>query len=438
VPTVSLTADPMAPSVGQSVTLTITVSQTNGPVAGFYLIAESNSPGTFKAIETGTLASANGVTHTMPRTGANGVTTFKVAWSASAPTGVLFNVYALSGNGDGTSSGDGAGSASLSIASGCVSATYYRDQDGDGFGTTDPAAPTRIDCTKPFSFAAVTGDCDDFSERVYPGAPELCDQKDNNCDGQVDEAVVYQNYCEDKDGDGHGVLGLTTTVDCKPVPGFAECLGDCNDYDATVYPRATEICDGRDNNCNGQVDEGVRKSCGVGRCLRYADSCTGACVPGQPTPETCNFLDDDCDGQIDDAPDGQLCGASGLVCVLSSCIPGVSPDGGGGAPAAGTGGGPGSSSATGGSGGGGGGGVGGGRGGRGGGDASAAREASGGCSMLPIGARWPSLIVAALCVLLTARGRERRVHRSSGGGRIGGPVDRADECRGRGAGGRQL
>ena len=76
----------------------MTVSQTNGPVAGFFL--NSDAPvGTFKAVQAGTAVSARGVMHTMPHPGANGVTTFQAARSASDATGVRFTAYALSANG---------------------------------------------------------------------------------------------------------------------------------------------------------------------------------------------------------------------------------------------------------------------------------------------------------------------------------------------------
>jgi hypothetical protein len=330
-PTVTLTATPTLPGVGDPVALTVTVSQTNGMVAGFFLTTAFGA-GAFKATESGTVASGNGVMHTMPRTGSGGQTTFKAQWTASEVTGVEFQVYALSANGDNTTGGDGAGAAKLPLLIGCGAGhTYYLDQDGDGFGTLDPAYPPRQDCTLPMGYAAMGGDCDDFHETVYPGAPELCDSRDNDCNGKVDEAVVMRMYCEDKDGDGHGVTGRATKMDCAPSTGFGDCNGDCDDLNPTTYPRATELCNGYDDNCDGTVDEGVRAVCGTGWCRRYAATCTSACVPGPPIVEVCNAFDDDCDGVIDNGTDEELCGASGMTCMGGRCVSGMSAGGSGGA-----------------------------------------------------------------------------------------------------------
>ena len=333
-PTVTLTADPPHPAVGDIVTLTISVSQTNGSAAGFYLTTAYSVPGAFKATESGTSGSGSGVLHTAPRSGSGGVTTFKAQWSTSEATGVAFDVFALSANGDKTNRGDGAGVAHLQLAVGCKGDTYYIDQDTDGYGSTDPVYQTRVDCAPPPGYAALSGDCDDFHAPVHPGAAEQCDLKDNDCNGEVDDDVVYQDFCQDQDGDGHGVTGAATKNDCRPSVGFGACDGDCNDRDANVYPGATEDCDGRDDNCDGKVDEGARTACGVGLCARYAMGCSSKCTPGEPFAETCDGYDDDCDGEVDEGTNESLCGDAKVPCVAGRCVGEVGSSNG---PAAGSG-----------------------------------------------------------------------------------------------------
>lgn len=191
-PTVTLTASPMEPTAGQATTVTVSVSQTNGMVAGFYL-TKTYGAGAFKTTETGTaLASTDGsgVLHTMPRTGSGGQTVFHAQWSAPMAGGVVFHVYAISANGDGSNRGDGAGEATLALASGCgAGKTYYLDQDADGYGTSDTAYASVIDCAKPQGYADNNVDCDDFRETVYPSAAEICDGKDNDCNGKVDDGT---------------------------------------------------------------------------------------------------------------------------------------------------------------------------------------------------------------------------------------------------------
>jgi hypothetical protein len=311
-PTVTLTASPTNPAVGQQVTLTVTVSQTNGPGAGFFLTSDA-SVGTFKAIQAGTAVSAGGVMHTMPHTGSSGWTVFQAGWSASQATGVRFTVSALSANGDGTPRGDAGGEASLSMTAGCPGTDYYVDQDGDGYGTNDPAFPVARACALPSGYALVAGDCDDFDASIHPGATEVCNGKDDNCNGQIDEGLPRQFYCVDRDGDGHGVPAEGDEASCKAMPGYGDCGGDCDDSDPTQW---------------------VQLTCGVGWCRRDALGCSMLCTPGAPRVEVCNDFDDDCDGVVDNGSDLQLCGAPGLKCIAGVCVAATSNGGasGGSAP----------------------------------------------------------------------------------------------------------
>jgi hypothetical protein len=132
----------------------------------------------------------------------------------------------------------------------------------------------------------------------------------------------------DEDGDGYyGSTEGMPRMSCGGVPGYASVSGDCGPRDAAINPGAEEICNLKDDDCDGRIDESVRPRCGVGACRREASSCNAAdCEPGAPTPEACNYLDDDCDGEIDEET---LCDP-GLVCIRGACIPrGAMPDGGG-------------------------------------------------------------------------------------------------------------
>ena len=124
---------------------------------------------------------------------------------------------------------------------------YYSDNDQDGFG--DDASGTLF-CQAPVNMIAIGGDCDDANNAIYPGATEICDGFDNNCNGQNDEGLTFLNYYFDGDSDGFGIGN--PTVSCSPVAGYATQTGDCDDSNNSVYPGATDSeGNGIDENCDG-------------------------------------------------------------------------------------------------------------------------------------------------------------------------------------------
>ena len=316
-PTVTVTAEPAVFGPGESTTISVRVSRTNGNAAGFYLT--SNKKGTFSIIGGPTkLVSPTEVVHSSTGTASSGDVTFQMRWTAPGPMrgSVDFEAWALSANGNGASSGDGEGSTRASMTYGCEGMMAYLDHDGDGFGRDFDR--TRV-CDVAPPYVLKGGDCDDNNKDVYPGHAELCNFHDDNCNGMINEGLPLVTVYRDDDGDGHGARFTTDTMmRCGPVPGYGAKDDDCNDKNRVIYPGAMELCDNLDNDCNGRVDDGARASCGVGWCRRLAPSCEStACTPGPPRAEICNYFDDDCDGVADNGPN--LC-PEGKVCFEGLCL----------------------------------------------------------------------------------------------------------------------
>jgi len=175
-----------------------------------------------------------------------------------------------------------------------VTITVYTDADGDGYG--DPGSET-ITCEADANQVLVADDCDDNDPDAWPGNPEVCDEADNDCNGQTDEGVT-NTYYRDDDGDGWGGFA-GTTEGCTVPEGYAEDLGDCNDADTAYHPGATEddCTDPEDYNCDGSVEYADVDGDGWPACEDCDD--TEAAVNPDAT-EICNSIDDDCDGDIDD------------------------------------------------------------------------------------------------------------------------------------------
>lgn len=133
-----------------------------------------------------------------------------------------------------------------------VTSTWYADSDGDLHG--DPDAPLE-DCDPPEGYSAVADDCDDSASSVHPGATEVCNDVDDNCDGSVDEGLDQVWYA-DSDGDLYGDASVSLT-DCAQPSGYVSNDQDCDDSSSLSNPGSAEVCDELDNNCDGSVDEGV-------------------------------------------------------------------------------------------------------------------------------------------------------------------------------------
>ena len=131
---------------------------------------------------------------------------------------------------------------------------WYPDWDSDGYGDSlATSTETTVACVAPSGFVASNTDCDDSDHATYPGAVEICDDLDNDCDGTVDEGLSGATWYLDADSDGYGDLATTTYACGGTAPsGYVADDTDCDDSDATTYPGAEDRCnDGVDNDCDG-------------------------------------------------------------------------------------------------------------------------------------------------------------------------------------------
>ena len=130
---------------------------------------------------------------------------------------------------------------------------FYADMDMDGYGNASTLTST---CVQPLGYITSAGDCNDVNASVYDGMLEVCNDVDDNCNNLVDDGLDFSNYYFDNDGD---TFGITTVVvfSCEQPNGYVLNGGDCNDNAFGVYPGSLEYCNGIDDNCNNEEDEGL-------------------------------------------------------------------------------------------------------------------------------------------------------------------------------------
>lgn len=163
-------------------------------------------------------------------------------------------------------------------------ATLFTDADGDGYG----AGAGFLTCNS-IGLATNGLDCDDSLASAHPGAQELCNMIDDDCDGLVDENP-QQIWHLDADGDGYGDAA-SALPSCYPPFGWVLDGTDCDDSDPTVHPGALELCNGRDDDCDGATDEGYdADGDGIADCV-----------------DVCPFVSDPFQGDIDGDGVGDFC-----------------------------------------------------------------------------------------------------------------------------------
>ncbi|MBN2801203.1 MAG: putative metal-binding motif-containing protein, partial [Deltaproteobacteria bacterium] len=236
--------------------------------------------------------------------------------------------------------GDGFGSAAITLTA-CAQPAGYVDDASDcddaapavhpGAEEADCADPVDYNCDGSVGYADADGDgipacedCDDSDGEISPRAQEACDQVDNDCDGEIDEAGAAGeiSWYADGDSDGYGDPRAAVRA-CAPPDGYVADNGDCDDTAAAAHPGGAEVCDGLDNDCDGDVDDdpadarswyadGDQDGYGslsvrvhaceapVGFVAQQGDCDDEHSAVHPDAAEVCDDLDNDCDGELDE------------------------------------------------------------------------------------------------------------------------------------------
>jgi hypothetical protein len=195
---------------------------------------------------------------------------------------------------------------------------YFADADGDGFGDITTLIST---CIQTPGYVTNSSDCNDNDAAIFPGAQEICNDVDDDCNELIDDGLVFTTYYADADGDSFG--DLNNPLDACSVPnGYVTNNTDCNDNNVNQNATSPEICNGEDDDCDGTIDNGITfldyyadadgdgfgagdviSSCsdlGVGYVSNNTDCDDSNSNTNPNATETCNTIDDNCDGQIDE------------------------------------------------------------------------------------------------------------------------------------------
>lgn len=185
-------------------------------------------------------------------------------------------------------------------------AIYPYAQEICGDGIDQNCSGSDASCDDVDEDGYTTDDCDDNDRFTHPGAMELCDGKDNDCNGEIDEGIETAIWFRDADGDGYGNISEQIET-CQPPEGYVENAEDCDDADNSINRFAPEICgDGIDQDCDGADqlcpedidDDNDGYSENQGDC----DDANRYVNPGEL--ESCgDGIDNNCNGLVDEDPD---------------------------------------------------------------------------------------------------------------------------------------